>query len=783
MGSKEEKAEHDIEKLEGLLNKTRLGISVAGVLSLGFSLILMFVLFDQTDGLFVWRFWGCMVTGLLAGIFIGLFTEYVTSYSYNPTKSIAEMSGTGPATVIIQGLGVGMISCTIPTIIIVVAILVANALASVYGISIAAVGMLSTLGVTLATDAYGPVADNAGGIAEMCESVEEHVRERTDALDALGNTTAATGKGFAIGSAVLTSVGLITAFMEESGLVCSSAECIAIDLKQPAVLCGVLIGAMLPYLFAALTMLSVGSSAESIILQVRDQFYDAECQFKKSDPNWWEKFHPEQWAEKTGEEAYEWYRPCIAIATESALREMIVPGVISIFAPVCVGFLLGSAALAGLLGGALTSGFMLAVMMANSGGAWDNAKKYTELGMLGEGREKGSESHDAVVVGDTVGDPFKDTSGPSLNILIKLMSILSLVLAPIYFVLYRKETRPFLGSDSQADDFKDSWIGPVVGVIILVVVGIGCIIFTVSNRKKKEEDTRKLEEKANARKGPQYDDVVVEPEIRSFGEEARSDPPFIVVTDFTVKTVEGGLEYAKAFDEMSSTRMPYAATYLLVQSKENPLRYTSTFVFRSSNAFVRHFQDEGMSNKLKPLMQKHVDFSQGTTKVKALGSVSASVRRVLGDMGCHHQVVAGGYSWRSGEEGDDPILVVNNFKVKGEAEGKVYSETFDEIAARMSPYAATFLLTKDPEDDVSFTEYFIFRSSQHFVDHYQTDILQSNLKTSLTECVDVDNAKVEVLAVGSKSDSENARAVLDQIKASYHEKAGGYVFGPANVMT
>ena len=423
----------DTELLESLLKTIRKGIFVAAFLVIGASAAICHVLLSGYGERLEWRVFGCICIGLVSGETIGMFTEYCTSYTFNPTQSIARKSDTGPATVIIQGLGVGMISCVVPALTLVVAILLCNSFAGLYGISIAAVGMLSTLGVTLATDAYGPVADNAGGIAEMVEDIQEVVRERTDALDALGNTTAATGKGFAIGSAVLTSAGLIAAFMDQAGLSNS-----AVDIKQPVVLCGVLIGAMLPFLFAALTMLSVGKAAEMIIVEVRDQFYRAP-------------------GIMTGAVKPDYDR-CIRISTEAALKEMMLPGVLAVFTPAVVGFLMGSYGLAGMLAGALTSGFMLAVMMANAGGAWDNAKKYVEKDGLGAGRGKHTSNHDATVIGDTVGDPFKDTSGPSLNILIKLMSVVSLVLAPVFKSL----------DDPNGFDNK----GTTAAIITATVVGV-----------------------------------------------------------------------------------------------------------------------------------------------------------------------------------------------------------------------------------------------------------------------------------------------------------------------
>jgi len=345
-------------------------------------------------------FWA-IIAGLGAGIIIGLATEYFTSYDYRPTQEVARSAQTGPATVIISGIATGMLSTVIPTLIVAAAILSAYLLAGFYGVAIAAVGMLSTLGITLATDAYGPVADNAGGIAEQAH-LEPEVRQRTDALDALGNTTAATGKGFAIGSAALTALALMAAYAQAVNLD-------VISLLDAPTLVGMLIGAMLPFVFCALTMQAVGRAAFAIVNEVRRQFREIPGLMEGTA-------RPE-------------YARCVDISTRGALREMIVPGVMAVLAPLVVGFALGPEALGGMLMGAIASGFLVAVTMANAGGTWDNAKKYIEAGHYGG---KGSDPHKAAVVGDTVGDPFKDTSGPSLNILLKLMSIVSLVFAPLF---------------------------------------------------------------------------------------------------------------------------------------------------------------------------------------------------------------------------------------------------------------------------------------------------------------------------------------------------------------
>ncbi len=394
-----------------------------------------------------WQMALSVVSGLVAGVVIGKITEYYTSHSYKPTQKLAESAQTGPATVIINGVGLGMISTAVPVVTIAVAILLAYGFATgfhfgvetlsmgLYGISIAAVGMLSTLGITLATDAYGPIADNAGGNAQMSE-LDPSVREKTDILDSLGNTTAATGKGFAIGSAALTALALLASYIEEikigfghlaakggemaeeftrlaHGSITDIVEHYDITLMNPMVLVGIFIGSMMAFLFCGLTMNAVGRAAEKMVIEVRRQFREiAGILEGKQRPD---------------------YTSCVRISTKAAQHEMIFPSLLAIIVPMLVGVILGPAGVIGLLAGGLGAGFVLAIFLANSGGAWDNAKKFVEEGHFGG---KNSSSHHATVVGDTVGDPFKDTSGPSLNILIKLMSMVSIVMAGLTVMLH-----------------------------------------------------------------------------------------------------------------------------------------------------------------------------------------------------------------------------------------------------------------------------------------------------------------------------------------------------------
>ena len=425
-----------------LLKSMSFGTNMAAILSGVATFGILALVFGTANGDW-WHFSCSVVAGLLAGVVIGKATEYYTSHSYKPTQKLAEASKTGPATVIINGVGLGMISTAIPVIAIVCAIVLAYLFAigfdvqhmmtaaslskGLYGVAIAAVGMLSTLGITLATDAYGPIADNAGGNAQMSE-LEPEVRQRTDVLDALGNTTAATGKGFAIGSAALTALALLASYIEEIKIALEragsmvagvagevkAAEASILDilnnyhvsLMNPTVLAGVFIGSMMAFLFCGLTMNAVGRAASKMVVEVRRQFREIKGIL-------------------TGEGTPD-YKRCVEISTKAAQHEMLGPALLAIIVPVVVGLVLGVAGVLGLLIGGLGAGFVLAVFMSNSGGAWDNAKKFVEEGNFGG---KNSDCHHATVVGDTVGDPFKDTSGPSLNILIKLMSMVSIVMA------------------------------------------------------------------------------------------------------------------------------------------------------------------------------------------------------------------------------------------------------------------------------------------------------------------------------------------------------------------
>ena len=378
-----------------LLWSLRTGIFSAGII------VLVITLLGALTSMFPLEVFWIILTGLIAGVIIGTASEIATSYEYKYTKDLAEQAKTGAATIIIGGLGLGMISTIIPTLVIIISMAIAYMLGDFYGIALAAVGMLSTLGITLATDAYGPVADNAGGIAEQAKLPPE-VRERTDALDSLGNTTAATVKGFAIGSAVLTAGALLFSYASIAGIE-------SINLLEVKVLIGLIIGTLMPFVFSALTMQAVGAAAMDMVNEVRRQFKEIKGLMEGK--------------------AVADYAKAVEISTNGSLKAMIVPGLIAIIVPIATGLILSKEALGAMLAGSIASGFLLAIMMANSGGAWDNAKKYIESGKLGG---KGSDAHSAAVVGDTVGDPFKDTSGPALNILIKLMTIISVVFAPLF---------------------------------------------------------------------------------------------------------------------------------------------------------------------------------------------------------------------------------------------------------------------------------------------------------------------------------------------------------------
>ncbi len=386
-------------------NNPQLALNISTYIAVGITLLASLI-FSQImfDGLRAWGVFGAVATGLIVGIGIGFIAEYYTSGDYRHVKEIANQSTTGHATNVISGFAVGMLSTLYTVLILVGGIIISFLLTEdMYGIALAAVGMLSTAGITISVDAYGPISDNAGGISQMSK-LDEHVRKITDKLDAVGNTTAAIGKGFCIGSAALTSVGLFFAFEKSAGL----SEGSGIDILQPGVMIGLFIGAMLPYLFTALVIKSVGKAANKMIDEVRYQYkQDPEILKGNSLPD---------------------YAKCVDISTKAALHEMLIPASIAVFSPIIAGILLGVEGLGGLLMGGLVSAIMLAVFMANAGGAWDNAKKHIEEGNLGG---KGSEAHKAAVTGDTVGDPFKDTAGPSMDILIKLMSIVSLIIVPI----------------------------------------------------------------------------------------------------------------------------------------------------------------------------------------------------------------------------------------------------------------------------------------------------------------------------------------------------------------
>eukprot|EP01059_Diplonema_ambulator_P023499 TRINITY_DN38_c0_g1_i11.p2 TRINITY_DN38_c0_g1~~TRINITY_DN38_c0_g1_i11.p2 ORF type:complete len:943 (+),score=342.89 TRINITY_DN38_c0_g1_i11:54-2882(+) len=446
--------------LDDLLGAMRLNVIVSAIVITVCVLFLCVFLFEQDadiisdiDGISYDqlnpgpRLFGCILLGLIVGVLIGMVTEYFTSHTKEPTQSIGRATEFGPGPVVIQGLGMGMLSTVVPLLLIVCAVLGAYYLAGFYGTAVAVCGMLSTLGVTMSTDAYGPVSDNAGGIAEM-SGLPSWVREYTDGLDALGNTTAATGKGFANGSAVLSALSLLTAFARV-------ADIDSVNLLRPVVVIGVLIGSLLPYVFGAMTMLSVNKAAQEMMHEVRRQFLANPAILTDPDQK------PD-------------YNRCVAISCKSALKEMLLPGVLAIFSPLVVGFIFGSHSLVGMLMGSIASGYLLGVKMSNTGGAWDNAKKWIEAGSFsinGVVQGKGSDCHKAAVCGDTVGDPFKDTSGPALNILIKLMTRFAFVCAPLF---------------DKAWDFW--WVGLILlGAALIIVIAVMVYVATSNTAAKKKE--------------------------------------------------------------------------------------------------------------------------------------------------------------------------------------------------------------------------------------------------------------------------------------------------------
>jgi inorganic pyrophosphatase len=459
------------------------GLLVANVIFVALGAVCVVVLFgsDHEEG---WKLMVCVIVGMVCGMAIGKGTEYFTSFDYGPTVSIKDRARTGPATVIIQGIGVGMISTILPTLFLAIAILMCAALSGEYGVAIAAVGMLGTLAISLSTDAYGPVADNAGGLAEMA-GLDPSVRDKTDSLDALGNTTAAIGKGFAVGSAVLTALSLLAAFKEEvchgDNTFCYSSTnntllttatfdddtlFMIFEVSEPILLAGVLVGAMLPYLFGALTMLSVGKAAAEMIEEVRRQF--RELKNEKTGQSLGDVIRRACAGETIPED--EEVDPdsdrCVLISTRSSVKEMLAPGVYAVMTPLIVGFMVGPRAVMGMLAGCIGSAAMLAVMMGNAGGAWDNAKKLCEKLKL-----KRTEQGKACVVGDTVGDPFKDTSGPSLDILLKLMAMVSLMISPLL---------------QNRDDWQNAWQG-----VIPLVISAGATVALIQQNILTWEDPLK----------------------------------------------------------------------------------------------------------------------------------------------------------------------------------------------------------------------------------------------------------------------------------------------------